>query len=243
MIKRLQWLTACLMVIAFCLVSSALAAGDGGWKKWKEEDGVVGYERKVDGSKYRETKAETVIDASEEVLLEVLMDISNFPKWMFDCKEAKMLEKKDDLHFILYYNQNVPVIGQPDRWAVIEANTTYDFSEDGASCTRTMVSLADYPYPKTDGLRMNKFTGKFELRMLSRNKTWVRYTAYSDPAGFAPAFIAKSTIRKVTFNGVMEWRKMARDPHYIKAAETGIARSIIEKAIADGVLKYATIAQ
>jgi hypothetical protein len=33
--------------------------------------------------------------------------------------------------------------------------------------------------------------------------------------------------------GVVNWAKLAKDPHYIKAAETGIAKPIIEKAIAD----------
>jgi hypothetical protein len=231
-----------MLVFAFCMVSLSVAEDKGGWKKWKEEDGIVGYERKVEGSKYLETKAEAVIDAPEEVLLEVLMDIANYPKWMFDCKEAILLEKKDDFNRVLYYNQNIPVVGQPDRWAVIEAITAYDFPESGATCTTTLTSI-DREYPRTDGQRMNKFTGLFELKMLSRNKTWVRYTAYSDPAGFAPAFVAKSTIRKVSFNGVKQWREMVKDPHYIQAAEKGIAKPIIEKAIADGILKYAANAE
>lgn len=242
MSKRLQWVISGLIVIAFFMGTSALAGDNEGWKKWNEEDGIIGYERKVEGSKYLETKAETVIDASEEVLLEVLMDIANYPKWMYDCKESKLLEKKDDFHRVLYYNQNIPVIGQPDRWAVIEAITTYEFDHNGGKCTTTLESI-DREYPRTDGQRMNKFTGKFELKMLGRNKTWVRYTAFSDPAGFAPAFVAKSTIRRVSFNGVKQWREMVKDPHYIKAAETGIAKPIIEKAIADGALKFAANAQ
>lgn len=227
-----------MMVLSFCLtLASPVLADDDGWKKWKEEDGITGYERKVEGSKYVETKAETVINASEDVLLEILMDIPSYPKWMFDCKEAILLEKKDDFHRVLYYNQNIPIVGQPDRWAVIEATTTYSITKEEATCT-TVLSSIDREYPRTDGQRMNKFSGKFELKMLDRNKTWVRYTAFSDPAGFAPAFIAKRTIRQVSFNGVKQWAEMAKDPHYIEAAKTGIARPIIEKAIADGILKF-----
>jgi len=231
---RLQWLLACFMVVT--LVTAPAVCADGEWQQWKEEKGIIGYERSVEGSKYLETKAETEIDAPMEVLLEVLMDIPNFPKWMHDCKEATVLEKENDFHRVLYFNQNVPAIGQSDRWAVIDSKTSYEHPD--GSCTTTLQSI-DRPYQRADGkgLRMNKYTGTFELKMLSRGKTWVRYTAYSDPAGFAPAFVAKSTIRKVTFNGVDNWARMAKDPHCIKAAETGVAKPIIEKAIADGIHK------
>lgn len=218
------------------LAMAAAVSADGEWKQWKEENGIIGYERPVPGSKYIETKAETEIDAPMEVLLEVLMDIPNFPKWMHDCKEAVLLEKENDFHRVLYFNQNVPVIGQSDRWAVIDSKTTYDHAD--GSCTTILESI-ERPYQREDGkgIRMNKFTGTYELKMLSRDKTWVRYTAFSDPGGFAPAFVAKSTIRKVTFNGVQNWAKMAKDPHYIQAAQTGVAKPIIDKAIADGVHK------
>lgn len=237
--KRLHRLAAGMIILSLCMASSAVAANTDSWKKWKDEDGIVGYERKVEGSKYVETKAEAVIDAPEEVLLEVLMDIANFPKWMYECKESKLLEETDKFHRILYYNQNIPIIGQADRWAVIKAVTTYSFTDKGASCTTSLNSI-DAPYPRTDGLRMNKFNGTFELRLLGPNKTWVRYTAYSDPAGFAPAFVAKGTIRRVSFNGVKQWRERAKDPHYIKAAETGVLKPILEKALAEGKLKYYT---
>lgn len=232
--KKLQWLMVCLIAMTFCMTSITLADSDG-WRKWKADDGVVGYDRKVEGSKYLETKAETEVDVPMDVLLEVLMDINNYPKWQYDCKDAILLELVDDMHRILYYNQNIPVIAQKDRWAVIKADTVYQ----PGTCTTTLQSIdREYKRPDGKGLRMNKFTGTYELKMLSRNKTWVRYTAFSDPGGFAPAFVAKGTIRKVTFNGVQEWIKMAKTPHYIKAAETGIAKPIIEKYIADGSLKF-----
>ncbi|MDA8139187.1 MAG: START domain-containing protein [Desulfobacteraceae bacterium] len=222
-------------VLVLFMAAPALAAGKISWKKWREADGIVGYEHSVADSKYQETKAVTVIDAPMGVLLEVLMDIPNFPKWMYQCKQATLLDKTDEFHRVLYYDQNIPVIGQPDRWAIIESITTYDLSK--GSCTTTLNSI-DRPYAKANGVRMNKFSGTFELTMLSRDKTQVSYTAFSDPAGFAPAFIANWIIRRVSFDTVQAWRQMAKDPHYIQAAQKGIPRSIIEKAIADGTLKY-----
>lgn len=85
---------------------------------------------------------------------------------------------------------------------------------------------------------MDKFSGKFELKMIDRNHTWVRYTAFSDPGGFAPAFVVKGVIRKVTFDTARNSPRMARDPKYTQRAEHAIAKSAIEMAIAQGSLRF-----
>ncbi|MBI5896989.1 MAG: hypothetical protein HZB24_13635 [Desulfobacterales bacterium] len=244
MSKRLRCfkcITLAVLVI-FC-AALPVCAGETdaeGWKQHDEKNGVIGYERKVEGSKYLQTKAETTINAPLEVLLEVLMDIPSFPQWMHKCKESIPLEQKGDYYRVLYFLQGVP-LGSPDRDAVIEANTEVDFNA-GTSVT-TLESIDNHPYkpekPDSNRQRMDKFSGKFELKMLDRNRTWVRYTAFTDPGGFAPGMVVKGVIRKVSFNSVQDWARMAKDPKYIKKAEEGIVKPEIEKAISQGSLKFA----
>jgi hypothetical protein len=244
MSKRLRWYKCITLVVLviFCAALPVLAGEEDaeGWKKREEQNGVVGYERKVEGSKYLQTKAETTIDAPLEVLLEVLMDIPSFPQWMHKCKESVPLEQKGDYYRVLYFLQGVP-LGSPDRDAVITANTEVDF-DAGASVT-TLESIDNHPYkpanPDSNRQRMDKFSGKFELKMLDRNSTWVRYTAFTDPGGFAPAMAVKGVIRKVSFNTVQEWARMAKNQAYIKKAEEGIVKPQIDKAISEGRLKLA----
>jgi hypothetical protein len=242
--KRLRW-SQCITIAALLIFCASLPVLAGepdaeGWKMREEQNGVVGYERKVEGSKYLQTKAEATIDASMDVLLEVLMDIPSFPKWMHKCKEAVPLEKKGDYYRVLYFLQGVP-LGSPDRDAVIEAKTEVDFN-NGTSVT-TLESIDNHPYKPENAdsnrQRMDKFSGKFELKMIDRNHTWVRYTAFTDPGGFAPAMVVKGVIRKVTFNSVQDWARMAKEPNFIKMAEQGIVKPEIEKAISQGSLKFA----
>jgi len=190
-----------------------------------------------------------------EVLLEVLMDIPSYPQWMYDCKQTIPLKQEGDLYRVLYFAQGVP-LGSPDRDAVIAATTVTDF-DHGTSVT-TLQSIDNYPFSldsgnkdagqynpnkyKADRQRMNEFSGKFELKMIDRHHTWVRYTAFTDPAGFAPRFIVKGVIRKVSFNTVREWRRMAKEQKYIEAADKGIVKPDIDKAIAEGRLKFADTA-
>ncbi len=244
MSKRLRW-SKCIALVVLTLFCAALpvVAGEAdteGWKKREERNGIVGFERKVEGSKYLQTKAETTIHAPMDVLLEVLMDIPSFPQWMHKCKESVPLEKKGDYYRVLYFLQGVP-LGSPDRDAVITANTEVDFNA-GTSVT-TLESIDNHPYKpeKADSnrQRMDKFSGKFELKMVDRNHTWVRFTAFTDPGGFAPAMVVKGVIRKVTFNTVQDWSRMAKDPVYLKKADEGIVKPRIEKAISEGHLKFA----
>ena len=93
MCKRLRWFQ-CITLAVLVSFSAALPVFAGeqdaeGWKKREEQNGVIGYERKVEGSKYLQTKAETTIDAPMEVLLEVLMDIPSFPQWMHKCAKSR----------------------------------------------------------------------------------------------------------------------------------------------------------
>ncbi len=252
MLQRSGWIV---LIIALALICPVLASAgddkDGPWKKYKEEDGITGYQRDVARSKYPETSAETVIDAPMEVLLEVLMDIPSYPQWMYKCKETKLLEQKNDYNRTLYFAQGVPM-GSPDRDAVIKASTTMDFNA-GKSVT-TLQSIDNHPYKPENAnksgeynpndyvperQRMVEFSGKFELRMLDRNRTWVKYTSYTNPGGFAPRFVVKGVIRDVSFEGVREWARMAKMQKYIDAAAKGIVTPEIEKAIKEGGLKFA----
>lgn len=250
--KRFHWIVW-LIVFALCAPTVVWAGGDedGAWKKYRDDDGITGYQRDVARSKYPETKAETIINAPMEVLLEVLMDIPSFPQWMYKCKETVFIEETDRYHRTLYFAQGVPM-GSPDRDAVIKATTDMDFNA-GTSVT-TLRSIDGHPYKhekenkaatsnpdsnQSKRQRMIEFSGKFELRMIDRNRTWVRYTAYTNPGGFAPRFVVKGVIQKVSFETVREWKRMAKEAKYIEMAKKGIVLPEIEKAIKEGGLKFA----
>jgi hypothetical protein len=248
---RFHWIIW-LVIVTLCtpVVIWASAEKDGAWKKYREEDGIIGYQRDVARSKYPETKAETVINAPMEVLLEVLMDIPSYPQWMHKCKETALLEQKDDYNRVLYFAQGVPM-GSPDRDAVIKATTIMDFNAGTSVTTLRSIDLHLYKPGKNnnsgeynpntfeaDRQRMIEFSGKFELRMLDRNRTWVRYTAYTNPGGFAPRFVVKGVIQKVSFETVRDWIQMAKKPKYIKAAAKGIVIPELEQALKSGKLTF-----
>ncbi len=236
--------------LAVLLTSTAMADSkknaDGQWKRYKNENGIIGYERDVQRSKYVETRAETVIDAPIEVLLEVLKDIASYPQWMHKCKEAIPLEQAEDLKSVLYFAQGVP-LGSPDRDAVIEAVTVEDW--DKGTCVTALHSIDNHPYqhPKKENdrkrQRMIEFSGIWDLQMIDRNRTKVIYTAYTNPGGFAPKFVVDEVIRKVSFRSLKGMIPKAEERRYIEAADKSETKKKIDAAIQKGRLVFAASSQ
>lgn len=217
------------------------------WKQYKNEDGIIGYEHNVQRSKYLETRAETVIDAPIEVLLEVLKDIPSYPQWMYQCKTAVPLKQEGELKSVLYFAQGVP-LGSPDRDAVIEATIVEDLDK-GAYVT-TLLSIDHHPYqhPNKEGSkkkrqRMIEFCGKWDIRMIDRNQTKVIYTAFTNPGGFAPRFIVNRVIRNVSFRSLKGMISKVKEKKYIEAGEKSLTKKKIEAAINNGSLVFAPSTQ
>lgn len=238
-------LVGSLISFAMLMVLPAMAGNkknsDGQWKQYKNEDGIIGYERSVQRSKYLETRAETVIAAPMEVVLEVLKDIPAYPQWMHQCKEAIPLGQEGELKRVLYFAQGVP-LGSPDRDAVIEAITVEDF--DKGSCVTTLHSIGNHTFErsrKKNGRKrrwMIEFSGRWDLELIDRNRTKVIYTAYTNPGGFAPKFIVDRVIRKVSFRSLKGMIPMTREQKYIKAAENGNIKKRIDAAMKKRKLTY-----
>jgi hypothetical protein len=239
-----------LVSIAAIWASSVMAdsekSTDALWKQYRSEDGIMGYEREVQRSKYLETRADAVVDEPIEVLLEVLKDIPSYPQWMHKCKETALLEQDGGLKRVLYFAQGVP-LGSPDRDAVIEALTFEDW-EKGASVT-TLQSIDNHPYrhPKKknqrERRRMIEFSGTWDLQMVDRHRTKVIYMAYTNPGGFAPKVFVDGVIRKVSFRSLQGMILKAKERKYIEAAEKGETKKIIEAAIKKGSLVFPASSQ
>lgn len=217
-------------------------AAESEWKLYKEENGIKGYEHGVKDSDYLETRAETIIEAPMEVVLEVLMDIRSFPEWMHACVDAVPLEQKDILNRILYFRQDAPWPTK-DRDAIIHSVTSMDYENPGSITKLESIDNYEYKESPENTTRMIKYKGEFDLRMLDRNRTRMTYTAFSEPGGFAPAGIAAGVIRKVSFNTTKNMIEMAKQKKYIEKAQTGVAKKDIEQAIKEGRIKFAAVAK
>jgi hypothetical protein len=244
------YLSGLLLSLTLLIISPAIAdieqESKAQWTEYKNNDGIVGYEHTVQKSKYLESRAETIINAPIEVVLEVLKDIPSYPQWMYNCVEAIQLKQEGELKRVLYIAQDTP-LGWPDRDAIIEALTIENL--DNGAYIITLRSIDNYPFkhPQKETSekrqRMIEFRGLWTLQMIDRKQTKVSYSVYTNPGGFAPGFIVNSEIRKVSFMTLKGMITRAKEDKYIAAAAKGEIKKKIEAAINDGKLAFTASSQ
>jgi ribosome-associated toxin RatA of RatAB toxin-antitoxin module len=175
------------------------------WSEYRSKSGIQGYERNIPGTKYIETRSVTIIDKPIDLLWGILKDIESYPEWMYRCTDAELLSQTDDLNRVLYFSQGVP-FGSPDRQVITQAITTRNDQSDSYSVRVISLDHANYNLSSdlntTDRQWMNEFRGRWILQRQDDGRSKVTYRAFTDPGGFAPAFIVNRVIRNVTFNSL-----------------------------------------
>ena len=215
-------ITLCFLASFFlCAIgNTTISADDGGWKFVKKKKATTLYTRPVAGSKYDAFKAEAICDASVEALLEVLIDVENYHKWLPACIEAKKLKMfdkdplKGNMLFYLIINAQWPV---QNRDFIIKSNTTADWVNGIVKINLKATDKFDYP-PIKGRYRVDVFTASFRFEYISRNETKVTYTTHSESGGKAPLAIVANVNKQLTLATIKRLNNMTTDPVYQKRA-------------------------
>jgi ribosome-associated toxin RatA of RatAB toxin-antitoxin module len=192
------------------------------WTKTINQEGIIGYERKIASSVYMQNRTETVTDSSIEEIVEVLKDIPAYPKWMHGCKKTILLDQKGEFNSVIYYLHSSH-LDRADRDIVISANTLVDINSGKFITTlKTLNNPAYLHY--TDGvnlqrLRMKDFKGTWSLRALKESLTKVSFTLHINPGEREPEYLINSLMRKVCYNSLQNLIAMAKKQKYIQAAK------------------------
>jgi len=178
-----------LLSVSFLLmVLTVLAQDDEGWKLKKIKDGITIYTRMAKGSKskFKEYKAETLVQASTDRVLEVLTNTDRYSKWMAGIKETRLLKKENDSTFYIYARLSVPWPFN-DRDEISKSVIYKDSIHRGYFMT---IKLISGYLPKIKGVvRMTDGNGYWLLEPKPGGKTRVVQQFIVDPGGNMPAWI------------------------------------------------------
>lgn len=162
------------------------------WRLRKEDGGVKIFTRNIEGSPFEEFRGVvTITNTSLTGVLDVIMDVKNYPKNFPNCGSAQVLVQKskyDDIHYITI-DAPWPV---SDRDAIYEAATS--FSNDGKRAYVKLTPRGDYKEENKNYIRVYKGTGFWDLNEIALNTVEVVYQFHADPAGEIPAWVANSVI-------------------------------------------------
>ena len=162
------------------------------WKLRKEEAGVKIFTRSIEGSPFEEFRGVvTIPNTSLTGVLDVIMDVKNYPINFPNCSSAQVLVQKskyDDIHY-LTIKAPWPVT---DRDAIYEAATS--FSQDGKRAQVKLTPRGDYTEENKNFIRVHNGSGFWDLEEIAPNTIQVVYQFHADPAGEIPGWLANSVI-------------------------------------------------
>jgi hypothetical protein len=231
MAKRNLIITVVLMLLI--VASTGFAADKYQWKLADTEDNCQIYTSAVAGKEYIAAKATCLIPARIEVIGTILRDIPNYPDWMHDCKETKILKTVDEQNdvFIFWLRQHIPLY--TDRDVVIKSKTTIDLQNS----TNLVYgdSTNDIPYDSGKGyVKMPAFNSLFTLQWVDRENTKVTFMVDPDLGKGLPCGITNSLIKTTPLKSLKNLMKMAKKSNYIEAAKTSKYHKMAEDFVKAG---------
>lgn len=219
--------------ILLIIASTSFAFDKYQWKLADTEDGCQIYTSVVAGRDYVASKATCVIPARMEVIGMVLRDIANYPEWMQDCKETKILKVVDDANdvFIFWFRQHITLL--TDRDMVIKSKTIIR-TEKGQNLIYADATN-EVPYDPGKGyVRMPAFSSLFTLEWIDREHTRVTFMIDPDLGKGIPIGIANNTIKSTPLKTLKKMTKMVKLSKYVEPAKTSKYNKFAEDYVKAG---------
>lgn len=195
-----RWLVA--------LTASAVAAGAEPadryhWKAASKEGGCDIVTSDVAGKRYIAAKATCVLSSPISQVREVLRDIAQFPSWMADCRETKVLRVVDQEkeEYVFWFRQHIPVFA--DRDMVLKTHVTHSEVEGREVSSIVASSTDEVKFDAGKGyVRMPFFTSEWRLEVLDAQRTQVSFMIDPDLGGGMPAAFASPEIAETPLQSI-----------------------------------------
>lgn len=200
---------AAYLAITLLLLTGASIASE--WEQIRtasERSDVNVWVKPVEGNPLKAFRGRTEVPYSMLTAMAVLTDVDNFPKWVFQCHSAKLLDDiGDDLAYI-YIKGIWPV---SDRDAVVRSVVTQD--SDGVTTLHSQAA-SEISYEVADAVRLPAIDNRFILEPLADGWTRITFETLVNPGGMIPAWLANTVATKAPLTTLQKIQKQMALPRY-----------------------------
>jgi hypothetical protein len=225
-----------IVLMLFIVATTGFAADKYQWKLNDTENNCQIYTSTSPGKDYIAAKTTCVIPARIETVGVVLRDIANYPKWMEDCRETKMLKVVDAENdvFIFWFRQHIPL--KTDRDMVLKSTLNLDL-KNGKDIINADLTK-EIPYEAGKGyIRMPSFNSVWTLEWVDREHTRVTFMIDPDLGNGIPKFVANPIIKNTPYKSLKRMMKIVKDSKYIEEGKTSRYNKLVEEVIKGGYVK------
>jgi len=228
--------TAVLTAIFWMLLgATGLHGADEGWVKVLSQDGIDVWNKPSKKGETSWVRGTTTDSVRMEVLAQVLLDVTRYPRWMDDLKESRIVETTTADDYILY-NRYRAIWPLWDRDIYLRVQVDRQIQK--GLVPATIQRFESPKYPPLDGVvRIPMMEGSLRMEYISRTRTRGEFAQLVDLGGSLPAWAKDHINRKMPLAVLRYVRKACRDKDYIAAADTSAERRAIDVAVQSGALR------
>jgi hypothetical protein len=197
-----------LLVFSFLLVSTNSFAQKSEWKYIKNIDGIKIYHKK--NGNLKDVKVETTFSAPMSNVVEALLDVSSFSKWIYKVKYSKIIKIVSPFQTI-YYNQIDMPWPSKDR-DLVALNTVKQDPKTKVVVSEDIVNSSDFP-KYDDFIRIKDFYAKWTFTPTDKGVAG-EYIFHSDPGGDLPDALINLLIDEGPVNSIKAFKKLINDKKY-----------------------------
>lgn len=187
----------------FCLICTNTSAESDAWEPRYSQDGLNVYTKHIEGAPIRSFRAEMVADAPFELVMSVLEDVQHYPDWFHLCRSYELIEgSMKEGEYVGYYIVEAP-------WPLKDRDVYVKnkMSQDPATHTVTILTdaVADFRPVKDEFTRVPEVYGRWTVRPVDKEHTYVEFIGHGHPGGIIPVWVANlvvTDIPKKTFENL-----------------------------------------
>ncbi|MFA0381011.1 START domain-containing protein [Vibrio sp. 10N.222.54.A3] len=199
------------LLLLACSVS-VFASDTDGWSLARDKKGIEVYNRKIEGSHFKEFRAEGDINASLTSIIALFIDTSVGTQWVENIDDMEEIEHFSAAHTITktYTKAPWPVA---DREAIVENVITQD--PETMVVTIDQHGRPDYlPNNNKKIVRVAELEASWLLTPIDENTTHISYRVLSDPGGDIPYWLINMVAVSQPYNTLRGLSKMLDSGEY-----------------------------
>ena len=183
---------------------------DEGWKLVKQQKGIDVYVKSIPESPLNAVKATTTLDCPIASAVVAILDVSNHTKWMYQCKNARLLKMINDSSWYYYAQSKTP-------WPVQDRD--YVSKIVARKCSNNSISvkgegIPDYLPEKKDIIRLPYSRSEWKFTALEPDKVYVELYLSVDVGGSVPPWLLNLFISRGPFQTMLNFSIMVHDKKY-----------------------------
>ncbi|MEE4376524.1 MAG: START domain-containing protein [Candidatus Competibacteraceae bacterium] len=202
------------LLVALLGLCSATVSHASAWELIRDEAAIQVFARVVPGSKIKELKGITQIQAPLAGVVTLLQDAEANIEWVYHSGGVKVLRQVSEREAYVYAITEAP-------WPISDRDAVIQFSlqqnPQNRVVTITMSGYPDYIKPQQSYVRMPVFQGFWQLTPLPNGRVEIVCQLHAEPGGFIPDWLANSAAQKAAYQTLVNLRNIISRQKYQNA--------------------------